>query len=68
MGSDGPDSISQIESNQFFLVNLFSKMDEFSRLAPNFFFFSNRERAGGSEERVMIYLIIHVQSNMNEYI
>jgi len=72
VGSDGPDSISQIELNRFFLVNLFSKMDEFSRLALNifflFFFFSNRERARGSEERVMIYLTIHVQSNMNEYI
>jgi len=38
VGSDGPDSISQVESDRFFLVNLFSKTDEFSRLALNFSF------------------------------
>jgi hypothetical protein len=56
--------------NRFFLVNLFSKIDEFSRLALNFYFsflFSFQIK-GGSEETMMIYLIIHVQSNMNEYI
>jgi hypothetical protein len=57
VGSDGPDSISQVESDRFFLVNLFSKTDEFSRLALNFsfsfFFLSGREKAGGSEETGM---------------
>jgi hypothetical protein len=56
--------------NRFFFVNLFSKIDEFSRLALNFYFyflFSFHIERGG-EETVMIYLIIHVQSNMNEYI
>jgi len=53
VGSDGPDSISQVESDRFFLVNLFSKTDEFSRLALNFFFLffflSGREKAGRGE-------------------